>query len=303
MKRVLLTGASGFIGRQCVPLLVAKGFEVHAVARKIPTINAMNNTGVIWHQADLLTAGEASRINKDVRPDCLLHMAWYAVPGKFWESPENGEWIRASRELFEAFANCGGKRIVAAGTCAEYQRYAGECVERRTPVEPTTAYGSAKHELQEYLDLWKEQTGVSATWGRIFHLYGPHEDDSRLVAYAITCLLRGKQAICSDGLQVLDFLHVQDVAAAFVALLESRANGAVNVASGRPVEVRSILGEIGKQIGRPELIRLGAKTSTTPPDRWWGNIERLTSATDWKPKFDLHSGISDAIQWWRSQLC
>jgi nucleoside-diphosphate-sugar epimerase len=298
MKRVLVTGASGFIGKQCIPLLLAKGYEVHALARSIPSTVATSDT--IWHEADLLSPGSPSKIFQRIKPDSLLHLAWYAIPGKFWEAPENRDWVRASMKVFEGFVSGGGRRLVAAGSCAEYANRAGQCVENRTPLAPTTLYGSCKHELRGKLDAWSAQTGIGAAWGRIFQPYGPQEDTLRLAAYAIRSLLRNEPALCSDGLHVADFLHVQDVASAFVALLASPVNGAVNIASGKPVEVRAVLKEIGRQIGRPELIRLGARVSTAPPERRWGNVTRLTREVGWQPKFDLESGLADAIEWWRN---
>jgi nucleoside-diphosphate-sugar epimerase len=298
MKRVLLTGASGFIGRQCIPLLAVKGYEVHAITRHLPSANTPSHA--IWHQVDLLSPGGAGEAIERIGPKYLLHLAWYAIPGKFWKAPENLDWVRASLELFRAFATGGGTRLVAAGSCSEYASCAGECVEGQTLLAPATLYGSSKHVLERTLHSWCKEAGVSAAWGRIFYLYGPHEDPSRLVAYAIGSLLRGEPALCSEGLQVLDFLRVQDVASAFVALLESNAQGPVNIGSGNPVEVRYVLGEIGRQIGRPELIRLGARPSTSPPDRWWANTAKLSREVGWKPEVDLQSGLSDAIQWWKS---
>lgn len=304
MTRVLLTGASGFIGRQCSTLLLSRGYTVHAVSRTVLEVHGdlTGSPGMFCHQEDLLSPGVPRRVVQSVKPDYLLHLAWYAIRGRFWQAPENRQWVRASMELFEAFAAVGGKRLVTAGSCAEYAVGAGECVEDRTPLAPSTLYGSAKHELRQQLEVLSKLTGLSAAWGRIFYLYGPHENPTRLVPYAICSLLRGEPALCSEGLQMLDFLHARDVASAFVALLGSRAQGPINIASGKPLEVRAVLTEIGRQIGRPELIQLGTRPSTSPPDRWWGNIARLANDVGWQPKFDLPSGLADVIRWWRNQL-
>ncbi len=302
MKRVLLTGASGFIGRQCIPMLLAKGYEVHAVARTIPAtyVTTSSTANVHWHQTDLLTGGNATKLIQNVAPDSLLHLAWYAVPGKFWEAPENQEWVQASVELFEAFVATAGKRVVAAGTCAEYASDVGECIEESTPLSPRTFYGQCKHSLQQTLDALSNHSKVSAAWGRIFHLYGPGEDCARVVPYVIRSLLRGEPALCSDGLQILDFLHVQDVAAALVALLESTAQGPINIASGESVELRVVLSEIARQIARPKLLRLGVRPSVSPPDRWWGNVAKLTGELRWRPGFALETGLANTIRWWRN---
>jgi nucleoside-diphosphate-sugar epimerase len=298
MKKVLVTGASGFIGRQCVPQLVSKGYEVHALSRRRPAETAHSN--VVWHEIDLLRPGCAAELIGQVRPDCVLHLAWYAEPGKFWEARENLDWVRASLELLCAFADSGGKRIVVAGSCAEYDSSAGECIENKTPLLPTTLYGTSKHSLERILHSSSQQTGLSSAWGRIFFLYGPHEHPSRLVAYVVHSLLQGELALCSEGKQILDFLHVEDAASAFIALLESDVQGPVNIGSGRPVAVRDVLQEIGHQLGRLEQIRFGARTASSEVERFWANTQRLAKEVGWTPRYSLSSGIAQTIAWWRS---
>jgi nucleoside-diphosphate-sugar epimerase len=298
MKKVLVTGASGFIGRQCVPLLVSKGYEVHALSRRQPPETA--SPKVSWHEVDLLEPRRASELVSQVRPDGLLHLAWYAEPGKFWEAKDNLEWVRASLELFRAFEDHGGTRLVAAGSCAEYDCSAGECLENATPLQPATLYGTCKHALEQILHASSRQTGLSSAWGRIFFPYGPHEHLSRLVAYAVRSLLREEPALCSEGRQILDFIHVEDAASAFIRLLESEVQGPVNIGSGSPVAVRDVVQEIGRQLGRPDLIRLGARAASSEADRFWANTQRLRKETGWIPRYSLASGIAQTIEWWQS---
>jgi nucleoside-diphosphate-sugar epimerase len=297
MSSVLVTGASGFIGRQCLPILVAKGYDVHALSRRQL---ATPLPGVSWHDLDLLRQGTPSEVIHQVQPDFLLHLAWNAVPVKFWEARENIDWVRASLELLSAFAANNGKRVIAAGSCAEYEINPGECLEEKTPLHPATLYGTCKHAFGRILESFSRRTDLSSAWGRIFFLYGPYEHPSRLIAYVVQSLLRGEPALCSDGKQVLDFMHVEDAASAFVALLENKIQGPVNIGSGRPVAVRDLLQEIGMQLGRPELIRLGARESSSAVSRIWANVDRLTKEVGWKPHYDFASGIQQSIEWWRN---
>src|SRR3954447_5098583 len=138
MKRVLVTGAGGFIGRHVIRPLWESGFEVHTVSRRT-TVQADGE-----HLADLHNVDEMQAVLERVRPSHLLHLAWYVKHGEFWTSLENVRWLSSSANLLLAFSEIGGKRVVSAGTCAEYQRGHDICVEDATPCRPSTLYGSSK---------------------------------------------------------------------------------------------------------------------------------------------------------------
>lgn len=303
MKKVLVTGGSGLVGRQALPRLEAAGYEVHAVTSRAEPPH-MSANELFWHRVDLLDRAETVALLNELRPTHMLHLAWYAVPGKYWTSLENFRWVRASLDLFEAFAASGGERLVAAGTCAEYE-WGGDapCSEATTPLSPATTYGTCKHALRLLLDAFARQTGMSAAWGRIFFLYGPHEYPERLVASVIRALLRGEPARCTHARQVRDVLYVGDVAAAFVALLDSRATGAVNIGSGRPVALREVIYKIADQLDRRDLIELGAVVaSPNEPPLLAADVRRLHNEVGWEPEYDLDAGLEETIGWWRHRL-
>ncbi|MBD0370382.1 MAG: NAD(P)-dependent oxidoreductase [Pyrinomonadaceae bacterium] len=301
MKRVLVTGGAGFISRHCLPALVSRGYEVHAVFNSRAPDSFPEE--VNWHQSDLLKASEVNALLKKVQPTDLLHLAWFAAPGQYWTATENLAWVQASLELLQQFASEGGERVVMAGTCAEYDWSYGHCTENVTPLLPQTLYGVCKGALQAMLAASAERLGVSAAWGRIFFLYGPHEHPARLVPHVIRGLLRRERVACTEGKQMRDYLYVKDVAAAFVALLSSRVTGAVNIASGQAVEVREIIYRIADELGGRELIELGAlPTPPNDPPVLVGDAARLKAEVGWTPAFNLERGLRETISWWRSHL-
>ncbi len=309
MKRVLLTGAGGFIGRHCLLPLAARGYEVHAVTTLgVNTSSGIKDQpGVTWHSADLLDSGQVSSLVAETAPTHLLHLAWYAVPGKFWTTTENLRWVRASLELFEVFAAAGGRRVVAAGTCAEYDwshlGADGLCSEVATPLRPATLYGACKLATGTVLEALARQVGISAAWGRVFFLYGPHEHPDRFVAAVVRALLKGDEARCTHGQQVRDLLYVADVADAFVALLDAEIVGAVNIASGRGVALGDVATEIAWQLGREDRLRLGAlPTRPDEPSALVGDARRLRDEVRWQPRLDLAAGLRETIEWWRGEL-
>lgn len=294
MKRVLVTGATGFIGRQSLAALRARNVEVYAVSSRTPP----SGDGVRWLKVDLLAPGAAGETVRAVSPTHLLHLAWYAVPGRFWTAPENLPWVQASVDLLRALADAGG-RFVGAGTCAEYAPADGDCDERRTPVRPATLYGACKHAVGTIADA-VNGARVSAAWGRVFHLYGPGEAEGRLVPAVVRALLARQPAECTAGTQLRDFMHVQDVGEAFVALLESDVRGPVNIASGEPVTVADLVVRLARGLDAEPLLRLGARpTPAGEPPRLTADVRRLRQEVGFHPSHTLDAGLAETLRWWR----
>jgi nucleoside-diphosphate-sugar epimerase len=196
----------------------------------------------------------------------------------------------------------GGNRVLAAGTCAEYDGRFGYCSERVTPVAPSTLYGVCKNALKEILMAFADQEGLSAAWGRVFFLYGPHEHPTRLVPSVINALLDGQPALCTHGNQIRDFLHVEDVASAFAALLDSEIEGAVNIASGEPVALKNIIYRIAEKLEQPDLVQLGAiPASESDVPLLIGDASPLKQEVGWAPHYNLDTGLEMTIDWWKRQ--
>lgn len=296
MKRAIVTGATGFIGRFAVRALLARGYEVHALSRTA----SGGEQGVHSHRVDLIAGHDVERVLKDVQATHLLHLAWCAEPPSYWISPENLKWVQASLGLLDRFWETGGQRVVAAGTCAEYDWSYGYCVENVTPTNPTSLYGVSKDCAQRLQGAYCVQRGLSSAWGRVFHLYGPGEHSARLVPTLIAGLLQGQAVPCSHGNQIRDYLHVSDVASAFAALLDSEVQGPVNIGSGRPLLLRNLIGKVAEIIGRDDLVRLGALPSPEhEPHVLIASTERLEKEVSWKPAFEIDQGIADTVARWR----
>jgi nucleoside-diphosphate-sugar epimerase len=296
-KRVLVTGASGCVGRNVLPELVTHEWEVHAISRRAAPNNRLD---VVWHQADLFDPHQLAQVVRHVEASHLLHLAWYLPPRLWPKAPEHFRWVHASLELLHAFQRAGGCRIVTTGSCLEYDWSYGYCSEERTPCNPHTVYGVCKNALQMLTAAFAANNGMTSAWGRIFNLYGPYEHPDRLVPSVIRSLLAGQPARCSHGEQIRDYLFAEDVASALVALLETDVTGPINIGCGQPLRLKEIVLQIGRLLGRPELIQLGS-IAEAPTDMPLvvADVTRLTTTLQWRPRFDLEDGLARTIEWWR----
>ena len=303
MKKVLVTGASGFIGKHILPHLLGAGFEVHGTYFQHSLESLPKGKGMNWHKVNLLDRAGTDAVLEKIKATHLLHLAWYAEPGRFWDAPQNFDWLQASSGLLRAFAKNGGKRFVGAGTCAEYDWKDGKLNESSSLIKPATLYGSCKSNFLKYAEPFCKENNVSCAWGRLFWLYGPGEDERRIVPSVITSLLSGEEAQCTESNQKRDFMHVGDAARALAALLASDKEGAFNIASGQAVTLKDLISHIGKLVDKESLLKFGAKE--TPPGEAplvVADISRLYHELNFRSEMNLDTGLRETISWWQRKI-
>jgi nucleoside-diphosphate-sugar epimerase len=251
----------------------------------------------------LLDSDETENLLKAVRPTHLLHFAWYVEHGKFWNATENLDWLRASLHLVQKFVEHGGKRIVAAGTLSEYQASDDEFLSESIRLDPQSLYAASKAALYLALEAYAKVADLSFAWGRVFFMFGKNEPPQRLVSSVIRSLLSGETARTSHGNQIRDFMSTDEMASAFVALLDSNVRGAVNVGSGEPRTIKELVLEIANSIGGAEKVEFGAIIPpANEPKRVVADIARLRDEVNWKPAKSFSQQIEETMNWWKQDI-
>ena len=282
--KVLLTGATGFVGRYVVKELERQGIEYVSLQRSLPS----DDRAI---QMDLLGTLEFESLFQKFKPTHLIHVAWYAEHGSFWKSDTNLQWIMATKRLVEAFCLSGGQHVVITGTCAEYDWSHGYCVEDVTPLKPNSIYGICKDTTRKMIELVVEEYGVSMAWARVFMPYGPGEKSQRLIPSLFKAFKGDIAPFGVNAKAYRDFLHVEDAARAILACAQSKFIGAVNICSGRPVQISEILDIVARiKNCDPEVILKLAPKNQEANNFLVGENKKLRSL-GWEQEIMLGQGL------------
>jgi nucleoside-diphosphate-sugar epimerase len=298
--RVVVTGAAGFIGSHLVRLLVAHGCLVTAVVRPASRSARLADVAdrLMFTEGDLEDTRFCRELMETLAPEVVFHLGWYSEPGRWPDSPRHLDSLTGSLALLRAVGSSGCRRVVVGGTSVEYDTELGRVTEA-SPLRPPNLYGACKASLFLASERLARDQGWGFAQARIFNVYGPGEDERRLVPHVVRSLLQGEPCDLTSGKQVRDYLHVEDVASALLAIAASDVEGAVNVASSRPVSVAALARAIAELLGRPELLRLGSR-----PDRigdykcLYADINILMGRIGWRQRYDLEAGLRQTIGWW-----
>ena len=244
--RVLITGASGFVGRSVLAALLKSGIDVVSVGRHRPPI-----VGDYRFECRVRDSDQSLSTLFSDRIDAVVSLAWTVEHGRFWTAPDNLDWCAATLGSAKAAADHGVRRFVGVGTCYEYAwPEAAPCDEATTPLAPTTLYGITKDATRRVLDSYLGAAGIEFAWCRLFFLYGPGEGPDRLVPSLARALSRGEPARCSSGRVMRDFMDVRDAGDAIARVACSELKGAINIGSGVGCSIARIAGKLAELSGR-----------------------------------------------------
>lgn len=295
MREVLVTGHTGFIGTAVTEELLSRGWRVTGISRKSSTVQS---EGLRQVELDLLDRPSVEDFFRKNSFEAVLHLAWYIGP-KCHIHDINMDWLEASLHLLRCFQQSGGRIFQANGTVSEYDFSFGYLSEEKTPLNNASLHGQCKAALYHTAQTFCRQHGMTFKWPRVFNLYGPGERTSRLMPSVILSALRGEDIRVSDCLQIQDYLHVADTAAGIVDVFESDVVGAVNICSGTPVRLRSIVQSIVELTRFQGKVLWGALPGALEFPIIVGANQKLTGL-GWSPRFSLEDGLKQTIEWWRN---
>jgi nucleoside-diphosphate-sugar epimerase len=265
-RDIVLTGATGFVGRQILRVLLDRGLPVRVIVRDESRLEDVPAGLDVVHTPDLFTETPDRLESLVDGAEALVHAAWYAEPGKYLASPLNLSCLTGTLNLARAFAAVGGNRFVGIGTCAEYDTTAG-LLATDTPLAPTTLYAACKASAGLTLQRFLEGEDISFAWCRIFYLHGEGEDERRLVPYIRKQLEAGQEVLLTRGEQVRDFIDVRDAGRMITDVALGPKQGPVNICSGEGVTIRQLAERIADEYHGRDLLRFGAKAENAfdPP--------------------------------------
>ncbi len=247
--RIMVTGATGFVGRHVVTQLLERGHSIVAIARDIKRAREMPwFKNVDFIECDLHRNFQPLFLD-DRLPDALIHLAWPGLPNyrDFFHISQN---LPLDLAFLEAAVRSGVSHLVVAGTCLEYGMQYGPLTEEME-TKPTTPYGFAKDALRKALQLLQKERAFTLQWMRLFYMYGEGQNSKSLLAQLDSAIEEGRSVFdMSTGDQLRDYLPIQEVANNFALVVENpQCNGVINCCSGRPVSVFDLVRQRCKDKG------------------------------------------------------
>lgn len=278
MKKILVTGATGFVGDHVIKRLLAKGFSVVATSA-----SAEKAAGYSWYRQveykpfDLRAVSENGDYHSFFnKPDALIHLAWEGLPNYKSEFHLQDNLPRHLR-FIKNLVRSGLKDITVTGTCFEYGLQEG-CLSEDLPALPINPYARAKNALRVALEEFAEEILFTFKWVRLFYMYGKGQNPNSLLSQLQAALERGDSSFnMSPGDQLRDYLPVEKVAEYLVDIAaQAKVTGIINCCSGKPVQVKQLVQDFLEEKKAFIKLNLGYYPySDIEPRNFWGDTTKL----------------------------
>ena len=301
--RILLTGATGFLGSYLAKALVARGHDVAVLRRR---------EADPWRLADILDKVQQIDGGFDdlaairpalegFRPEAAAHLGWRGVGNIDRDNPVQAQNIVDAVQLARLCAELGVASFIGAGSQAEYGPYP-RAIEEDDAARPTTLYGHAKLCAGTMVAHMARQAGMRFAWLRVFSTYGPKDADTWLIPSLIKTLRAGRRMALTGCEQRWGFLHARDAAAAFCLALENpQASGILNLGADDAPPLKNTVMAL-RDLVNPSA-ELGFGDIPYRPDQVMilqAGISKLAKL-GWKPQIDLQTGLRETAAWYVEQ--
>jgi nucleoside-diphosphate-sugar epimerase len=307
-KKILITGATGFIGANITRALLRKGAGIHVLTRTASDKWRINDvlSQIADHRVDLLDNGALQKTVTAIAPDIIIHNAVYG--GYPWQTDVARIQeinITGTRNLIEACKKNKFELFIKTGSSSEYGDK-DEPMSEEESLNPVTEYGrscamSSSLCMETAL---KEKRRIITL--RLFSPYGYFEDKTRLIPSVIISCLKGNNPKVASPEPVRDFIFIEDVMRFYISVIENRDKveaEVFNVACGRQHSVAEVVEKIilltGKNV-RPEWG--GVPNPRIEPKTWQADISKAHRLLHWRPRYDLDKGLKKTIDWFRDNL-
>lgn len=307
--RVLVTGATGFIGSHLVRRLVADGSEVHALTSTVSSIYPARlldlQDRVQLHEGNLTDRSAMDAVVERVRPSVVFHLGAYTHVGKSWRRVD--ECIQANVQgtvnLLQALDGTGYERFVYTGTSEIYGDIDVPFSEEDV-VNPISPYSVSKYAGERYCRMFHQGYGWPVVMVRPFNAYGPWQTPDRVIPEIIGRAVRGEVLKMTQGRQTREFNYVEDLVDGFVLLgtVPGIEGELFNLGCGEEVSMRDLATTILDLMGNPITPEFGA-LADRPTEIWrmFCDSSKARSRLGWEPKHTLVDGLRKTIEWYRQQ--
>ena len=287
-KKIFLTGGTGLIGKETIPFLLKENFEIYAL-----TIGEeQTSSDVKYVKANLFDKNEIDKLLSEIKPEYLLHYAWLST-GLFNDN-SNFDFLTSSIDLLKSFVKYGGRRVVMAGTYAEYG-YHNEILKETMPAEPINIYSQCKDFVHQIAEAYCKNNNISFGWGRIFSAFGKEKDPRRLTSDVINHLKADEAVTIRSGSLIRDYIYTKDIAAAFVAFLLSDVTGTVNICTGKETSIHDYVMKIARTMNKENLVVFNEQSSPQQV-RVVGDSTRLNKEVGFTPKYTIDEAIKEILE-------
>lgn len=276
MKRIALTGATGFIGRRVLDFLQSlDGVETVCLGRDEAKLRSL---GVEYLVRDV-GHGSSGLYRELGAPDLLIHLAWEGLPN--YSQPFHLEKnLPANVAFLKGLIDEGLANLTVAGTCFEYGHQNG-CLAETLPAAPNTYYALAKDALRRFFELYARPPAVRFRWARLFFVYGEGQSGGSLLPLVDRAIEAGAESFdMTPGEQLRDYLPVEEMAVRLAKVaLQGKIDGVINVCSGEPVSIRRLVERHLEAKGAALRLNTGALPySKWEPLAFWGDTAKLEKA-------------------------